>query len=152
MAVTMDQVRAALDPEEPQYEEAAARLGADALPHLDQLVGGSDPGLASKAASLAGMIAGERAVAVLEKAAAASDPRVRVAAAGGARNLPDQAASRVLARLVTDRDVGVQKVALRSTPRRPTPQLRQNIERLGTTAENPGIRDLSKETLRKMPQ
>ena len=55
MPVTMKQVRAALDPEEPDYEKAA-KLGPEALPHLEKLISRKDPNLASKAASLAGMI------------------------------------------------------------------------------------------------
>jgi HEAT repeat protein len=150
MPVTMEQVRAALDPEEPRYEEAAARLGAEAVPHLDQLVTSSDPHIASKAASLAGMIREGAAAAVVEKAAASGDVRVRVAAAGAARHLPGQAASRVLSRLVADRDPGVQKVALKSAPKGATPELRRSIEGLGESAANPGIRELSRETLRRL--
>ena len=95
MPVTMEQVRAALDPEEPDYEKAA-KLGADALPHLAKLIARKDPNLASKAASLAGMIKDERAVRVVEKAAKHEDVRVRVAAAYSAQYLPLEDASRVL--------------------------------------------------------
>src|SRR4051812_22614096 len=99
MPVTMEQVRKALDPEEPDYAKAT-KLGPDALPHLQKLIQGRDPGLASKAASLAGMIGGEQAGAVLEKAAGHRDVRVRVAAAHSAQHLPAAAASQVLATLV----------------------------------------------------
>ena len=72
MPVTMEKVRAALDPEEPDYEKAA-KLGPEALPHLEKLIARKDPNLASKAASLAGMIKDERAVRVVEKAAKHED-------------------------------------------------------------------------------
>jgi hypothetical protein len=36
MPVTMEQVRAFLDPEEPDYQQAA-QLGPEALPHLEEL-------------------------------------------------------------------------------------------------------------------
>jgi HEAT repeat protein len=129
MPVTMQQVRKALDPDEPDYDKAA-ELGPQALPHLETLIEGDDIGLASKAASLAGRIRDERSVAVLDKAASHGDARVRVAAAAAARGLPAAGASEVLSRLVTDRDVGVQKHALRSVPTRATPELRQKIESL----------------------
>ncbi len=149
MPVTMKQVRAALDPDEPDYAKAA-RLGPDALPHLARLIAGKDPGLASKAASLAGMIAHERAVPVLEKAAKSKDARVRVAAAASARHLPAPGASRVLAALIQDADVGVQKVALRSVPAGATPELRSKVETLSKSRGNPAIRDLSKEVLARL--
>lgn len=147
MPVTMKQVRAALDPEEPDYEKAA-KLGREALPHLEKLIARKDPHLASKAASLAGMIKDERAGRVVEKAAKHEDVRVRVAAAHSAQYLPPEDASRVLVTALADRDVGVQKVALRSVPKRLTPELRSKVEALSKRQRaNPGIRDLSKEVL-----
>jgi HEAT repeat protein len=149
MPVTMQQVRAALDPEEPNYAKAT-KLGPDALPHLERLIGGKDVGLASKAASLAGMIGGERAVGTLAKAAAHGDARVRVAAAHSAQHLPAPAASEVLAKLVTDRDVGVQKVALRSVPRTASPELKAGVETLSKRQTNPAIKELSKKVLGRL--
>jgi HEAT repeat protein len=147
MPVTMKQVRAALDPEEPDYEKAA-KLGPEALPHLEKLIARKDPHLASKAASLAGMIKDERAVRVVEKAAKHEDARVRVAAAHSAQYLAPPDASRVLVAALSDKDVGVQKVALRSVPKEPSPELRSKIEALAKRKRaNPAIRDLSKEVL-----
>lgn len=48
MTVTMNDVRAQLDPDEPNYD-AAVQPGAEALPVLEQLVRGDDPMLAAKA-------------------------------------------------------------------------------------------------------
>ena len=149
MPVTMEQVRKALDPEEPDYAKAT-KLGPEALPHLAKLVGGKDASLASKAASLAGMIGTERAVPVLEKAAASKDVRVRVAAAHSAQFLPPPGASAVLAPLMADADVGVQKVALRSVPRAATPELRASVERLSKKRVNPAIKELSTQVLARM--
>lgn len=151
MPVTMKQVRAALDPEEPDYEKAA-KLGPDALPHLEKLIAGKDPGLASKAASLTGMIGDERAARVLEKAARHKDVRVRVAAAYSAQHLPAPAASPILAKLMADKDVGVQKVALKSVPRgvELTPELRSSVETLTKKQAHPAIQNLSKEVLARL--
>ena len=83
MATTEAQVRAYLDPEEPNYTAAAAALGPDALPVLEALVQEADPLLASKAAYLASLIPDERAARVLEQAAHSRHATVRVAAAAG---------------------------------------------------------------------
>jgi hypothetical protein len=110
MPVTMEDVRAALDPEEPNYPKAA-RLGPEALPHLKELVNSGDAMLASKAAYLASLIADEGATDVVEHAARRSEPIVRVAAAAAAANLAGAAGERVLRSLATDTDPGVRKVA-----------------------------------------
>jgi hypothetical protein len=140
MAVTMQQVRAELDPDEPDYARAAG-LGADALPQLETLIEGADAQLAAKAASLAGMISAADSSAVLEKAARHGDPRVRVAAAAASRNLSDAEASRLLSHLVGDSDIGVQKLALRSVPPAMTAELQDELERVGRSPD-PAIASL----------
>jgi hypothetical protein len=109
MAVTMKEVREALDPEEPNYQRAMA-LGPEALPHLEVLVGSDDPMLASKATYLASLIEDARAADVVQKAARSPDPVVRVAAAAAAPNLGAGGAG-VLRELAADSDPGVRKVA-----------------------------------------
>ncbi|MGH3117327.1 MAG: HEAT repeat domain-containing protein [Gaiellales bacterium] len=117
MAVTMKEVREALDPEEPNYQQAAA-LGPEALPHVEALVSSGDPMLASKATYLASLIEDARAAEVVKKAARSTDPVVRVAAAAAASNLGSAGASDVLHELASDPDPGVRKVA-RSPSREP---------------------------------
>jgi HEAT repeat protein len=129
MAVTMKQVRAALDPEEPDYA-AAARLGPGALPHLQALVRGDDPMLASKAVYLASLIQDERTPAVVEVAAQHADPVVRVAAASAAQNLGGAAAREVLVELVADPDPGVRKVARAAVPEQPSDALAQRLQEM----------------------
>lgn len=51
MSITMNDVRALLDPDEVDYSEAQ-KLGPEAIPFLMELVQGGDLGLASKAAYL----------------------------------------------------------------------------------------------------
>jgi hypothetical protein len=48
MSITMNAVRAHLDPDEPDYTKAA-ELGPDAIPYLEEIVNGTDTMLASKA-------------------------------------------------------------------------------------------------------
>ena len=110
MAVTMQQVREVLDPEEPDYQRGVA-LGPEALPHLDALVSSGDSMLASKATYLASLIQHALAADVVEKAARSADPIVRIAAAAAAANLSTGGDSDVLRRLENDPDAGVRKVA-----------------------------------------
>lgn len=131
MAVTMKDVRAALDPDEPDYARAA-KLGRGALPHLEALVSSDDTMLASKATFLASLIKDARSVAIVGKAARSSDPAVRVAAAAAAPNLGASGANAVLVELVTDSDPGVRKVARKSVPERPSAKLAQKLESLKT--------------------
>lgn len=120
MTVSEAEVRQYLDPEEPNYAKAAAALGADALPVLEQLVSGGDPLLASKAAYLASLIPDPGAARVLDVAARSPEATVRVAAAAGAQRRPDLGG--VLATLSTDRDQGVRKVAGKAAGARSRPQ------------------------------
>ena len=135
MALKLKDVRALLEPEEPDYAEAA-KLGPEALPFLEKLIESKDPGIASKAASLAGFIGHPDSARVLEKAAQSENPVLRVTAANAARYLPSEQASGVLLALVEDQDAGVQKMALQSLPAEPTPELQAAVEGLAAT---PGL-------------
>ena len=134
MAVTMKEVRAALDPEEPNYEKAA-KLGAPALPHLERLVRSDDTMLASKATYLASLIKGGKSMDIVATAARSDDPAVRVAAAAAASNLTAAGASPILEELVGDSDPGVRKVARGSVPTKPTAALTAKLEDLGDETE-----------------
>lgn len=114
MTVSMKDVRRVLDPDEPDYA-AAAELGEEAVPHLDQLVRGDDVMLASKAAYAASLIQG--GAETVGTAADSEDPVIRVAAAAAARNLPREQARRVLRQLTVDEDAGIRKVARNSLSR-----------------------------------
>ena len=113
MTVTMKQVRQHLDPEEPNYPEAA-KLGSEAIPHLEALVRSAEPMLASKATFLASMILSEGSEQVVRTAAQSPEPIVRVAAAAAVRNLHTEAAARLMPLLGNDTDEGVRKVAARA--------------------------------------
>ena len=114
MAVSMEDVRRVLDPEEPDYERAAA-LCKDALPHLQALDVGADPMLASKAVYAASLIEDNAAAGVVRAGARSDNPVLRVAAAAAARNLPVQIAREILAPLNDDGDPGIRKVARASS-------------------------------------
>jgi HEAT repeat protein len=111
MVVTKQQVIDMLNPDEPNYPEAA-KLGPDALPHLDTLVKTADPLLASKATYLASLIQDEQSIDVLKAAAQSNHPEVRVAAAAGARNLSVTETKDILFKLLADEDIGVREEAM----------------------------------------
>ena len=134
MAVTMKDVRAVLDPDEPDYQEAA-KLGAEALPHLEVLVSSDDSMLASKATYLASLIKDAKSAEIVGRAARSDDPAVRVAAAAAAANLAASSASAVLLQLVTDRDPGVRKVARATVPDKPSAKLAEKLEALKAAPE-----------------
>jgi HEAT repeat protein len=148
MAVRMAQVKAALAPEEPKYDEAK-KLGPDALPHLKKLVAGDDPLLAAKATFLAGLIDAEGSGDVVALAAQSDDSAIRVAAANSAANVTD-ADSAMFEQLLTDHDVGVRKAAVKSIGSAGRNDLAPLVQRLaqGDTAEP--IRDLAASTARSL--
>jgi HEAT repeat protein len=142
MPVSLEQVRAALDPEEVNYR-AAAQLGPEALPHLAVLARGPDMMLASKATYLASLIQGAQAEQIVEEAAAHPEPAVRVAAASGLKNLKSEdAASRIADRLIADRDLGVRKLTVQSVAALPMPQLKQRMRAAAERDPDQIIRDL----------
>ncbi|GIH06510.1 hypothetical protein Rhe02_45770 [Rhizocola hellebori] len=81
MPVTHADVVNVLQPDEIDYPNAARHLSAEAVPILAEIAAGPDPGLASKAASLAGFLPGNAASVILPKAATHPNPVVRIAAA-----------------------------------------------------------------------
>ena len=142
MPVSLEQVRAALDPEEVNYR-AAAQLGPEALPHLAVLARGPDMMLAAKATYLASLIQGAQAEQIIEEAAVHPEPAVRVAAATGLKNLKSEdAAGRIADRLIADRDLGVRKLTVQSVAALPMPQLRQRMRAAAERDPEQVIRDL----------
>lgn len=127
MPTDMEQVKAALNPEEPDYPKAAQQLGAAALPHLEKIIGGSDTSLAAKATYLAGLIGGDQSAPAVAKAARSSQAIVRIAAAAAAAHLPAQHSDALLLQLVDDADHGVQKLAMRSAPAAMSDALRLRV-------------------------
>lgn len=149
MAVTMVQVRGALDATEPDYAQAA-KLGPEAIPHLEKLVKDADALLASKAVYLAALLQDERSVRIVREAALREDAIVRVAAATAARYLPCVPVSDILIPLVSDKDGGVQRVALESVRADATAELRATIERLMTGESDLSIQRAAKQVLRRI--
>jgi HEAT repeat protein len=149
MSVTIADVRAQLDREEPKYEEAA-RLGPEALPYLEELVKGPDVMLASKAAYLASLIKGDRSLHILEVAASHPDPIVRVAVASGLRNLTEHDAGVVLDKLTSDHDQGVRKVAVKSVSGFRSPAMIAKVQRVAEKDPELFIREIASTSIVRM--
>jgi hypothetical protein len=132
MAIDMQDVKAILEPDEPDYA-AAATLGVEALPYLQVLVHGDDPMIAAKAVYAASLLEGSLGLDVVRAGMQHSNPAVRVAAAAATKNLPATEASEVLVELVSDNDPGVRKVAMSSVPDEASQAL---VERLTTMPES----------------
>jgi HEAT repeat protein len=141
--MTMEEVRAFLDPDEPNYSAAALELGPDALPYLGELARGEDPLLASKAVYLAGLIGGEEAQPILTDAAEHSDPTVRVSAAASVQNVGDDQALELGRRLLDDDDLGVRKVAVNSAAQIESSDVRGELQKQAESDEDETIRSLA---------
>src|SRR5262245_55341871 len=125
MAVTLEQVRGLLEAEEPDYT-AAARLGSEAVPHLETLVRYPDEILAARVVYLASLIRDPRAVNLLLNAAANPSVEIRVQVAAGSRNLSQADSEKVLLRALDDSATRVRIVAVKALkatfPNRQMPQ------------------------------
>lgn len=147
MAVTAEQVRAALAPEEPDYAAAVA-LGADALPHLSQLITGDNLELAVKAASLASQIPDDRSVDVALMAAQSPQVLVRVAVAAALPSLTGHPIRPVVTTLLNDADRGVRRLALEAArPVLADPEILGMVQRAAARDPAPEIRGQARELL-----
>ena len=144
MSVTIQDVLDRIDLDETDYPAAAAELGPEALPLLEELAGGGDPMLASKAVYLASVISDPGSARILERAAQHPDARLRVAAAAGLRNLPEHDAAPQVDGLLQDSDLGVRKVALKSAAAFDSPAMTARVQRLAEQDPEPAMRDLAK--------
>lgn len=148
MTVTLQDVVKQLDREEPNYEQAA-RLGAAALPYLRQLIEGDHPGLAAKAAFLAGSINAADSAPVLEIAARHPDPAVRVAAAASAKHLTHMTTS-LATIFLQDADPGVRKWGLRTLEATYPTGVRPAVEKIMTHDPEQGLREQARKVIDRL--
>jgi HEAT repeat protein len=130
MAIQTAQLRRLLSSDEPSYT-LLARLGAKILPQLAQLVTGQDVYVAANAASLAGMIDDDQAIAVLERGVRSRSADVRIAAAGALRHVKRPKATALIAALLNDGDKGVRKFAIKAAATQSSPALIARVRSLG---------------------
>jgi hypothetical protein len=151
MPVTLEDVSAALMPDEPRYDRIAAELGVEALPHLATLIQGDNLNLATKAASLATLIKDERSLEVLSHAVRSEDEVVRIAAAAGLWRLERFGIGPLLVPLLRDAQPSVRLNAAKSAVREPSdPQVAQTLEALHVRDPIPAIRETAADVLRRI--
>jgi HEAT repeat protein len=149
MPVTIEQVIAQLSPDEPNYQQAA-QLGPDAVPHLLRLVQEGDPGLASKATYLAGLIDADQSAAVVDLAAASADPVVRVAAAASLGSLKEIPVSRASS-LLNDQDPGVRRLTLESLQIRRPAGFKAKVQEIARSDPDITVRQVASHVLDRLP-
>ena len=149
MAISTGQLRLFLGSDEPDYNRLA-QIGPAALPHLTRLVADQDQYVAANAASLAGMIGGEQAVAVLERAARSPSAQVRTASAAALARVKSPRAAGLIAGLVRDPDKGVRKFAIKAAAVRPNAALAAEIADLSRREPVSELRSLANAALRMM--
>jgi HEAT repeat protein len=147
--VSMEDVRRAIDPEEPDYRGAAASLGREALPHLAELAEHADPMTASKAVSLAGLIGGDEAVGIVSRAAQDDRPELRVVAAAAAGRMGSPG-DELVAELMQDSDAGVRKYAVGAVRAGASSHVRQILENRREVESDTAVRQRIDDRLRDL--
>jgi hypothetical protein len=142
MALSLDAVREALLPDEPDYLVIADALGVAAVPFLRTLAGGADPNLAARAVSLAAFLPADAASTVVSTAAAHPQPAVRVASAASLRALgaTSSALSSATAALLADEDANVRSWTLRALTPGDVDVLRAQLTSLARTDDHVAVR------------
>lgn len=149
MSVEMAEVRAELDPDEPNYARAAL-LGEGALPHLGWLVVNALPLLASKATHLAGLIGGAAALPILEEASRSGEPVVRAAAAAVLGQADGIDVQPLLGELLGDADVSVRKLSLEAAVQRGLVGMRQRVAEVAASDPELQLRTHAQELLTRL--
>jgi HEAT repeat protein len=139
----LDDVRRELDKDELDYPALANGLGPGALPELRALVAEDEPRIASKAAYLAGLIAGPTSHEVVSLAAQSRHDVVRVAAASILHTLPADQAAAIAEQLIGDPDIGVRARAAQSAMKVATPKLVGLVQAMAQTDPEPAVRGLA---------
>jgi HEAT repeat protein len=149
MPVTMEDVVRLLIPDEANLDQAAASLGAEALPHLELLIRGPDPMLASKAVYVTSQLRDPRVTEILLLGATREERMVRIAAALTLRSLPPDQANELLIPLLLDADAECRRMAIEAVPSEATPDVHRVVEMLALTDPYPLLREMSAAVLAK---
>lgn len=143
MILTLEDVKAVLAPDEPDYESARS-LGPDAVALLIELLHSDDTHYATKAASLLGMIGGpEAAQALLDSA---DEPRlsIRIATAATAVNLDLEPREAILGKLLESDEAIVRKVALESVQLERSDHINDLLRHVSLHDASPEIKALAR--------
>lgn len=111
---TREELVAALEPDEVDYDRIVRYIGPEASSLLPELIAGDRLDIAAKAVSLAGLLESDERLSILETAARSPHGVVRVAAAAATASLPAREAEQLVPRLLDDADPSVRKLAIRA--------------------------------------
>ena len=140
---TIQDIRRELDKDELDYPALAAKYGEAILPQLKAIVVEDVPRLASKAAYLAGLLAGETSHEIVALAARSPHDVVRVSAASVVGLLPAQHAVEVATTLLRDADPGVRVRAAKSARKMGNATLRARLREMATQDADSNVRALA---------
>lgn len=140
--MTEQELRQALDNEEPQYPELAAQLKASDVPKLRAIAEGSDVGRATKAVYLASLLDIGDADEIVVKAARSPTELVRIASATGLKNLPAKARDRAADLLIDEANPAISKMVLHAVDAN-SPVLGPKIRALKERTQFREVRDLA---------
>jgi hypothetical protein len=144
-------IRRELDKDELEYPALAAKYGEAILPQLKAIVIENVPRLASKAAYLAGLLAGETSHEIVALAARSAHDVVRVSAASVVASLPAQHAVEIAATLLRDADPGVRVRAAKSAGNMGNTALSARLREMATHDADSHVRGLAAD-LSDMPR
>jgi HEAT repeat protein len=148
---TIQDIRRELDKDELDYPALAAAYGAAILPQLKALVVEDVPRLASKAAYLAGLLAGETSHEIVALAAHSRHDVVRVSAASAAASLPAHHAVEIATTLLRDADPGVRVRAAKSAGKLGNAALSARLREMATQDTDSHVRAIAAD-LSNMPR
>lgn len=146
MPMPTNQIRQSLKTDEPDYGRLA-KLGPQILPQLLELVADPNVYVAANAASLAGLIDHDQVVEVLRRAARSASALVRTAAAGALRHQRRPSVSGLVVALLSDKDKGVRKFALKAAANRPNSAILALVRKISQQDPLAGNRTLASRVL-----
>ena len=132
-------------------ESTYDNIGPDEVPLLQQLLNDDEAWLAARAAFALSRIDTPAARDALAVAARDQRPEVRVAVAVSAERLSPSLADALLGDLLADPSPGVRKFAIRGVTERNSPTLRQRLQEVADTDEDPALRRLARERHQAFP-
>lgn len=127
MVMSMQEIRSRLSSIEGDAQ-MYVDFGPAEVPLLVELLGDEEAWMAARAVYALTRIATPEAAAAIEAAGDSGRDEVRVAVAVSANKLPPEAADRVLAKLLSDPEVGVRKFAVESV----SPENEERVRQLVT--------------------
>lgn len=139
----IEEIRRELDKDELDYPALAVAYGEAILPQLKAIVAEDVPRIASKAAYLAGLLAGETSHEIVALAARSRHDVVRVSAASVAASLPTHQAVDIATTLLQDADSGIRLMAAKSAGKMDNVALSARLREMATQDTDSHVRILA---------